>query len=197
MPIERCVDERGFTLAEVVVAIGLLAAALVSLAELLALAANAARGGLHKTAAVVLAEQKMEQLRGLAWGFDSRGLPLSDLSTDVAAFEASGECAAARGGAATGLSPSPPGTLDSSTDGYVDYVDARGCGLGGGAAPPRGAVFVRRWSIVPEPSRPNDTLLLQVLVVRARDAGARAPAAPAGRRPDEARLVSLRTRKVL
>ena len=115
-------------------AVALLVVALVALASLFATATRTNQGSRYTTSTAILAEQKMEQLRGLAWGFDMLGLPLTDLTTNVAAFTATGACAAAGGGAAVGLSPSPGGSLATSTDGYVDYVDINGCGLGGGTA---------------------------------------------------------------
>jgi hypothetical protein len=189
-------DESGFTIAEVIVAVGLLTTALIVLADLLALATKSNRASLQKTTAAVLARQKMEQMRALAWGFDARGLAVSDTTTDLAAFEASGDCAAVGAGAGVGLSSSPPGALANSVDGYVDYVDARGCGLGGGIVPPRGAMFVRRWSIGPMPSRPNDTLVLQVVVAPVSDAMTGAVGGPT-RSTGEVRLVGVRTRKIL
>ena len=34
----------------------------------------------NTTYAAVLAEQKIEELRALAWGFDTQGLPISDIA---------------------------------------------------------------------------------------------------------------------
>jgi type II secretory pathway pseudopilin PulG len=190
-----CNSESGFSLVEVMVAVGLLVVALVALASLFAISTRTNQGARYSTSTAILAEQKMEQLRGLNWGFDMLGLPLSDLSTNAAAFEATGECAAATGGAAVGLSPSPSGTLATSTDGYVDYVDINGCGLGGGGTAPAGTVYIRRWSIEPLPTNPNNTLVLQVLVTRRTDRGAEASAGSVMRLPEEARLISVKTRK--
>jgi hypothetical protein len=68
----------------------------------------------------------------------------------------------------------------------VDYLDAYGAWVGTGAAPPVGAVYVRRWSVEPLPTNPNNTLVFQVLVGRI---------SPAGPPNDLARQVSLKTRK--
>jgi type II secretory pathway pseudopilin PulG len=191
----RSSDASGFTLVEVLVAVGLLVVALVALAQLFALSTRANQGGRYSTSTAILAEQKMEQLRGLAWGFDMLGLPISDMATNVAAFEATGQCAAATGGAALGLSPSPAGTLATSTDGYVDYLDINGCGLGGGTTAPAGTAYIRRWSIEPLPTNPNNTLILQVLVTRRATRSAEASAGSVQRLPEEARLISVKTRK--
>jgi hypothetical protein len=171
-----------------------MAVALVSLAQLFALSTRNNVSARYSTTATVLAEQKMEQLRGLMWGFDLLGLPLSDFTTNVAAFEATGQCAAANGGAAVGLTPSPGNTLAANTDGYVDYVDGNGCGLGGGADIPAQAVYIRRWSVEPLPTNPNNTVILQILVTRRTDRGV-ADEGSVTRLPDEARMVSVKTRK--
>jgi type II secretory pathway pseudopilin PulG len=62
--------ERGFSLIETVVAAGIVAGAFAALAQMFALSIahnNSARNG---SAAMVLAGQKVEQLRGLTWGVD-------------------------------------------------------------------------------------------------------------------------------
>jgi type II secretory pathway pseudopilin PulG len=62
--------ERGFSLIETIVAAGIVAGAFAALAQMFALSSaknTAARNG---SSAMVLAGQKMEQLRGLVWGID-------------------------------------------------------------------------------------------------------------------------------
>jgi type II secretory pathway pseudopilin PulG len=188
--------ESGFSLIEVLLATGLMAFALVSLAQLFALSTRNNVAARYSTLASMLAEQKMEQLRALTWGFDLLNLPLSDLSTNVAAFEATGSCAAANTGASVGLTPSPSNTLQANVDGYVDYVDENGCGLGGGTVLPANTVYIRRWSIEPLPTNPNNTVILQVLVTPRFDRGT-ANDGSVTRLPDEARLISVKTRKTL
>jgi len=168
--------------------------ALVGLAQLFALSTSANTNARTNTYAALLAQQKMEQLRGLTWGYDILGLPVSDYATDTSAAAAVSGCAASGGGSATGLAPSPWGTLQQNTAGWVDYVDRNGCVLGGGGAAPAGTVYTRRWSVEPLPSNPNNTLILQVLVTRRRDRGA-ADANNVARMNDEARLMSVKTRK--
>jgi prepilin-type N-terminal cleavage/methylation domain-containing protein len=187
-------NESGFSLIEVLMATALMAVALISLAQLFAISTTNNVASRYSTMAAILAEQKMEQLRGLTWGFDLLNLPLSDLSSNVAAFEATGLCAEATAGAAVGLSPSPGNTLAANVNGYVDYVDENGCGLGGGTVMPAGAIYIRRWSVEPLPTNPNNTLILQVLVTPRPDRGI-ADAGSVTRLPDEARLISVKTRK--
>jgi hypothetical protein len=180
-------SHAGFSLVEAVIATGIMAVALAALGQMFAIAVannTSARSGSYAT---VLAEQKMEQLRGLTWGFDTLGLPVADSTTDTAA-------AVEMPTGGTGLSPSPRGTLTSNTAGYVDYVDQFGNILGGGAVMPAGAVYVRRWSIEPLPTSLN-ALVLHVLVTKRPNRGSADADGATRRLPDEARLVSVKTRK--
>jgi prepilin-type N-terminal cleavage/methylation domain-containing protein len=167
-----CSDESGFSLVEVLVALAIFLTGTVALAQLFVASTAANRSARVSTYATVLAEQKMEQLRSLAWGFDLLGLPLSD----------------------TGLSPSPAGSLTTNTAGFVDYLDQNGGLVGSGATPPSGTVYIRRWSIEPLPTNPNNTLILQVLVTRQSNRGT-ADQGSVARLPEEARLVAVKTRK--
>lgn len=179
--------ESGFSLAETLVATLLLAMALTSLAELFAVSVKNNAVARNGTFTSVLAAQKMEQLRALTWGFDILSLPISDTSTDTAVSPQ-----APAGG--KGLSPSPSNTLRANTDGYVDYVDGQGVILGGGTVIPANTAYIRRWLIEPLPTNPNNTLIIQVLVTRNRDRGI-GDAGSVARAPEEARLITVKTRK--
>jgi len=188
--LRRVRDARGFSLVEVLAATTILTVAIVALAQLFTISIRANDGARKTTIAAVLAQQKMEQLRGLAWGFDTLGLPLTDTSTDTSVVPE-------RPTGGHGLSPSPSDALAHNTEGYCDFVDGSGRLLGGGATPPEGAAYIRRWSIDPLPTNPNNTIILQVLVTRWRDRGAADTAGRAIRLPDEARLATARTRKAM
>jgi hypothetical protein len=116
------------------------------------------------------------------------GLPLTDTSTDTTA-------AAETPTGGHGLTSSSAGTLGANTDGFCDFLDQNGASLGGGTAPPAGAVYIRRWSIEPLPTNPNNTIVLQVLVTRNRNRGSADTATGVTRLPDEARIISVKTRK--
>src|SRR5262245_7184423 len=180
--------EAGFSLIETMVATLLLTTAVVSVAQLFVLATRSNLAAQRQTFAATLAQEKMEQLRGLAWGFDDVGLPISDYATNLAV-----EPPDADGG--VGLSPSPSNSLAANVEGYVDYVDRHGTTLGGGEAVLANTTYVRRWSVEPLPTNPNNTLILQVLVfsVGDREDGGDGPVLDHAR--DEARLVSVKTRK--
>jgi prepilin-type N-terminal cleavage/methylation domain-containing protein len=178
-PSRRISSQEGFSLVEVLVAVVILVTGLIAVAELFIISTNANRAARRVTSTAVLAQQKIEQLRGLTWGFDDFGLPISDYSTDVTVTPPTSS-----GG--VGLQPSPADTLAKATTGYVDYLDAFGAWVGTGASPPAGALYERRWSIDPLPLNPNNTLVFQVVVDRI------APTSPV---TDRARQVTLKTRK--
>jgi type II secretory pathway pseudopilin PulG len=180
-------DESGFSLLEVMVATGLLVTALVSLAQLFVISTRSNIGSHNTTYAAVLAQQKLEELRALDWGYDTQGLPLSDTTTNTTVSPET-----PTGG--TGLSPSPSSTLQQNTAGWVDFVDSFGNKLGTGANPPQNAIYTRRWSVTPMPTNPNNTLVLQVLVTRNNNRGV-ADQGAVMRLPEEARMITVKTRK--
>jgi Tfp pilus assembly protein PilV len=76
-------SEAGFSLAETVVATAIMAASVAALGQLFAVAVASNRGAKYTTFAATLAMQKMEQLRGLTYGFDALALPVTDTATNV------------------------------------------------------------------------------------------------------------------
>lgn len=179
---------HGFSLIEVLIALAVLTVGVTALAQLATIATRANVSAREMTMAALLAEAKMEQLRGLAWGLDASGTPISDLTADIAAAPN-----AATGG--VGLTASPADALVHSRAGYCDFIDSQGRSLGGGEAPPSAAVYIRRWSIQSMPALPDGTLILQVRVARARGSGGADAAINSSRVPDEAWLVEIKTRK--
>ena len=83
-------SSRGFSLVEVIVSMGLLTAVSLGVAQLFALSTRANLIAKGQTSTTAMAEQKVEQLRGLTWGFDlqGQGLPLSDTTTNLAVYAA-------------------------------------------------------------------------------------------------------------
>jgi prepilin-type N-terminal cleavage/methylation domain-containing protein len=144
MPRARDHDYRsGFTLFEVMVALGLLTGAFLAVAQLLMVAARATESSRATTLAANLAAQKLEQLRSLAWGYDIAGVPIDELGV------------------------SPPGSLIVNTTGFVDYLDDAGVWVGSGPSPPPQAMFIRRWSVEADVDTvPPTVLMLRVFVLR-------------------------------
>ena len=180
--------EAGSSLVEVLVATGLLATALIALAQLFAISTATNAAARNSTITMMLAEQKIEQLRALQYTFDRNGLPVQDIETDLAVYPP-----AATGG--KGLSPHTDNTLQANTDGYVDYLDSRGTTLGGGTVIPDNTSYIRRWSVEPLPTNPNNVIILQVMVTRQRERGT-GNAGSVSRGQQEARLMTIKSRKV-
>lgn len=144
--------DRGTTLLEAVIAIGILAGAVVSLAGLSSMAIQTNTVARERSLAAVYALQKMEELCR-----DARRLPTS-----------------------------PGDALESDTPGFIDYLDGHGHAVRVAA----GALFVRRWSVVPVAGDAN-LLAIQVDVAPCRRvSGARLLGDPRAR----ARLASIRSR---
>jgi prepilin-type N-terminal cleavage/methylation domain-containing protein len=179
--------QGGFSLIEVLVATMLLATGVLTMAGMFGLATQSNLAGRSNTYATVLAEQKLEQLRSLAWGFDVENLPVSDQSTDTTVVPES-----PIGG--TGLTPSPDDALRDNIKGWVDHLDVQGAIIGNDEVPPNAAIYTRRWSVEPLPTNPNNTLIIQVLVTRNRNRG-QANQGRVSRLADEARVITVKTRK--
>lgn len=184
-------SSAGFSLTEVTIAMGLLTTVSLGVAQMFAISTKANQVAKGQTSTTAMAEQKLEQLRALTWGFDltGNGLPVSDTSTNLAV-----DPPAQNGG---GLNPSPGDSLRQNTAGYVDFLDAFGNYLGTGMEPPAGTVFIRRWAITPLPTNPNNTLVLQVLVTPLTNELTRQGVAQRSRLPGDSLLVSVKTRKAL
>jgi len=162
--------ECGMTLVEVTMATAIFAVASVAAAHLLVWAIRALYGTGAQTIAVSAAQARMEDLQSLAWRFDPSGNRISDLAV------------------------SPANTLTENVDGYVYYLDERGDPIAAGAEPPSSAAFVRRWAIRPLASAPDDTVVLQVLVLPLSNGEGRAAEPTAGRGAGESLLTTARTR---
>ena len=151
----------GTGLTEVLCAAAVLVTVVGGLAPLFLAAVRVTIDARSQTTATVSALQRLEQLRGLMWGFDQNapGARISDTTTDLSWDGPTG------GG--RGLSQSPADALRINTPGYVDYLDQFGRWVGSGVSPPPSARWVRRWSIEPLAPNPEDLLVLQVLVIPA------------------------------
>ena len=182
-------NSRGFSLIEVVVAMGLLTMVSLGVAQHFAASTRVNIIARSQTSTTMLAEQKMEQIRSLTWGFDTNGegLPVSDTTSDLTAYPSTQN--------GSGLNPSPADSLERNSTGFVDFVDAGGAWVGTGDTPPGAAVYIRRWSIQPLPTNPNNTLVIQVLVTPITNEMSRlATSNPRVRMPGDTLLVTVKTR---
>lgn len=146
-------SSRGFTLVETIVATGILITALAGVAQLLILGVQLTRNANVSGLALVAAQDKLESLRGLPFGYDADG------NEDTA----------------RALEPSPSSSLSESLTPYVDWVDSSGARL----AAPAGAAFVRRWRIDTVDDAAPKAITIEVCVFRASSGDADIRAAEA------------------
>lgn len=183
----RNTNQRGFSLIEVVVAVSVLSVGVSALAQLTVVSGRASVAAAQADIIRNVAREKMEQLRALPFTSEDGMLPVTDFASDLAVTPASGA-----GGAGLGVWSGD--SLLSNVAGYCDFLDGSGRWLAAGPAPPRNAVWVRRWSVQPLGGL-ADALLLQVVVVPAHIVGTSANAA-AARSANAAWLVDIRRRSV-
>jgi len=110
----------GFTLVETLIATGILVTAIAGLAQLFALSLRFTRDSAQSGAALVAAQDKVESLRALRFGYDDNGAALTDPR----------------------LQPSPPISLSEDVAAYVDWLDDAG-----NVVSEAGASYARRWRI--------------------------------------------------
>ena len=128
----------GFTLVETLIATGVLVTAIAGLAQLFALSLRFTRDSAQSGAALVAAQDKLETLRALRFGYDDDGAPLTDPR----------------------LQPSPPTSLSENVAAYVDWLDDAG-----GLVNEAGASYARRWRITEMGVDPA-TIAIDVCVFR-------------------------------
>ena len=186
----RSSTDAGFTLVEVIISMGLLTVVSLGVAQLFAASTKANLAARTRTSTTAMAEQKIEQIRSLTWGFDTagQGLPVSDTTTNLAVYPLTPT--------GSGLNPSPADALETNRPGFFDFVDAAGNWVGTGGNIPGTAAYVRRWAITPLPTNPNNTLVIQVLVTPlANEQGRVASPFTRTRMIGDALLTTVKTRK--
>ena len=146
----------GFTLLETVVATGILVTALAGLAQLLTLSLRSTQAAGVDGAALMVAQDKLEQLRALAFTYGPVGEPVTD----------------------AGLAISPDLSLAEDTPGFVDFVDDEGRVMGADSEV-RGALFTRRWRVVPIDHLLPEAFAIEVCVFAHPALGLAPPAAAA------------------
>jgi hypothetical protein len=149
-------DQIGSSLVEVLIAALIMTTGVLAMVRLISVAVESNVHARSRTIATVLAVQKIEQLRALAWTIDPSGVAIEDTTTDTASVpESSG---------GTGLQSSPGDSLTRNTPGFVDHLDAGGAIVGRGTQAPPEAVYTRRWLIAN--AAVDGSLVLQVYVLR-------------------------------
>jgi type II secretory pathway pseudopilin PulG len=131
----------GFTLLETVVATGVLVTALAGIAQLFALSVRSTRDAGTQAAALAVAQDKIERLRSLPYGYG----PLGELITDP------------------GLVHTVAQSLEQDTAGAVDFVDDQGATVDVDATA-HGAVFTRRWRVTPLDTFVPEAIAVEVCV---------------------------------
>lgn len=132
---------RGFTLLETLIATGLIVTAMAGLAQLFALSVRFTRDAGQFGVALVAAQDKLESLRALAFGYDEGGEPLTD----------------------PGLRASPANTLAGEVERYADWLDERGSVVGGVSD---AAAYVRRWRVSEIAGDEPEAVAIEVCVYR-------------------------------
>ena len=133
-------DQRGFTVAEVLVAAVIVSLAFVALATIVPIASYAVQEGSQLSNATFLADQKMEQIKSLPWtgtpapGNDCLGISAS--STAAPTVPAGQSCTlgatnVASGGALT-WEADESSTAIANFGGYSRQVRVTDCGAGAG-----------------------------------------------------------------
>ena len=135
---------RGFTLVETLIATGLLITAIAGLAQLFALSVRSARDAGQFGVALAAAQDKLESLRALRFGYDEAGATVTDPR----------------------LNGTPVASLSRDAAGWVDWLDASGAGL----ADAHGAVYVRRWRITTMAADEPEAIAIDVCVFDIRSA---------------------------
>jgi prepilin-type N-terminal cleavage/methylation domain-containing protein len=124
--------ERGFTLAEVLVASAVVAVGLVGIAVLVPVTSYAIRDGGQLSASTFLAEARLEQVRGAPWSVQASG-EVSDclgLSASADDAPATTDCAG-RAGRHVTFADDAPGTLAPPFESHTRTVRITSCEVPG------------------------------------------------------------------
>src|ERR1043166_9094730 len=142
--------EAGISLLETMIALAILLIASIGILSMTILSITTTENQGHLGARTAeYAQDKMEQLQSLSFA-DGVGGAGTGTDTTVASFTATttgGNGLLAGGGITYGLLAGGGITYGSPVAAYVDYLDADGNPLGGGANAPAGWFYVRMWQI--------------------------------------------------
>jgi hypothetical protein len=180
----RAVRQRGTTILDGVMALGIAACGLAAMAPLLMACTRAIADARAETRALALASSRLEQLKAALYEQDAATLSLvTDTTTNFAQVPPSND--------GSGLAPGDAATAWADTPGFVDWADREGAPV----TRPRGAAFVRRWSVTRVAAAGGVDSLALVVFARdlAREGSEPPRASPIGR-PGDVWLFTVRAR---
>lgn len=139
-------SEAGISLIETMIALGILMVISLGILTMAIVSITTTENQGHLAARTTeYAQDKMEQLLGLSFS----DCQLNDASvncTDTTSIDTTNNTYTL-GTGGTGLYHGGSLSTTSPTNGYVDYLDASGNPLGGGATKPANAFYIRVWQI--------------------------------------------------
>ena len=131
---------RGFTLVETVIATGVLITVIAGVAQLFALSARFTRDAGRIDVALIAAQDKLESLRALRFGYDADGVPVTDPR----------------------LQASSPTSLHENIDSHFEWLQSDGSiGIEAGSS------YLRRWRITEIAANGPSAIAIDVCVYAA------------------------------
>jgi type II secretory pathway pseudopilin PulG len=134
-------SSRGFTLFETLIATGILVTVLAGVAQLFILSTRLTREAGASGLALVAAQEKLESLRGKAFGYGAAGESITDPALEITGAD----------------------SLAEDVESYVDALDQDGSAV----EDPADAAYVRRWRVSAIDEAPPPSILIEVCVFRA------------------------------
>ena len=136
--------EAGISLLETMIALAILMIVSLGILSMAMISMTTTENQGHLAARTTeYAQDKMEQLLGLAFIDGASG---SNTGTDTTSIDTANNTYTL-GTSGTGLYAGGSLNTSSPVNGYVDYLDANGNPLGGGATKPANAFYIRVWQI--------------------------------------------------
>jgi prepilin-type N-terminal cleavage/methylation domain-containing protein len=158
---KRTGGQAGMSLIELMIALAILLVVSVGILSMAMISITTTENQGHLAARTAeYAQDKMEQLLGLAFIDCKAGSPPAQCTDTTAIDTTTNSYTLGTGG--TGLAAG--GSVTAATSGYVDYLDANGNPLGGGATAPANWAYQRKWLVTDVSS----TLKQITVMVRSR-----------------------------
>ena len=137
-------NEAGISLLETMIALTILMIVSLGILSMAMISMSTTENQGHLAARTTeYAQDKMEQLLGLAFADGQNG---ATTGTDTTSIDTTNNTYTL-GTGGSGLYAGGSLSTSSPTNGYVDYLDANGNPLGGGATKPANTFYIRVWQI--------------------------------------------------